>query len=129
MLGAIPSSDSCSSLNRFGPSSSAATTRRVQRSPTRDSASASGEWVRPVTSGMLTCIEQVTSVLSQIQQEIVAASELVGPSVVGLGRGWGRGSGVVVAPGRVLTNAHVLRGDEVAVRVRGGDLVVGRVIG
>ena len=39
-----------------------------------------------------------------------------GPSVIGLGRGWGRGSGVVIGDGRVLTNAHVLRGDEVAVR-------------
>ena len=42
-LGAIPSSSSCSSLKRFSPSSSAATTSRVQRSPTRASASASGE--------------------------------------------------------------------------------------
>jgi serine protease Do len=39
----------------------------------------------------------------------------VGPAVVGLGRGWGRGSGVVIAPGRVVTNAHNLRGDEVEV--------------
>ena len=47
---------------------------------------------------------------------IRATAERVGPAVVGLGRGWGRGSGVVVGAGRVLTNAHNLRGDEVTVR-------------
>ena len=49
--------------------------------------------------------------------------------MVGLGRGWGRGSGVVVAPGRVLTNAHVLRGDEVAVTFADGETRLGRVAG
>jgi serine protease Do len=53
----------------------------------------------------------------------------VGPAVAGLGRGWGRGSGVVIAPGQVLTNAHVLRGEEVAVGIGGGDAVHGRVAG
>ncbi len=72
---------------------------------------------------------QVTPLLEQIQQEIVGTAERIGPSVVGLGRGWGRGSGVVVAEGRVLTNAHVLRGEEVAVRLPGGDSVAGRVAG
>ena len=70
----------------------------------------------------------MASLLEQLSQEIAGAAERVGPSVVGLGRGWGRGSGVIVAPGRVLTNAHVLRGQEVAVRV-GGDAVPGRVVG
>ena len=41
--------------------------------------------------------------------------------MVGLGRGWGRGSGVVSTPGQVLTVAHVLRGDEVAVTFADGD--------
>ena len=49
--------------------------------------------------------------------------------MVGLGRGWGRGSGVVIAEGRVLTNAHVLRGDEVAVRRGDGEVALGRVAG
>ncbi len=66
--------------------------------------------------------------LDELQETIGAIRERVGPSVVGLGRGWGRGSGVVVARGRVLTNAHVLRGDEVAV-TRGGEVVLGRVAG
>ena len=78
---------------------------------------------------MVTCDVQVTSVLEQLAEEIRGAEARVGPSVVGLGRGWGRGSGVVVAPGRVLTNAHVLRGQEVAVRLRSGDAVAGTVVG
>jgi len=49
--------------------------------------------------------------------------------VIGLGRGWGRGSGVVIAPGRVLTSAHVLRGDEVAVRRGDGEVALGSVAG
>jgi serine protease Do len=66
--------------------------------------------------------------LDELQETIGAVRERVGPSVVGLGRGWGRGSGVVVADGRVLTNAHVLRGDEVAV-TRRDEMVMGRVAG
>jgi serine protease Do len=69
------------------------------------------------------------TVLDELQAAVVATAERVGPSVVGLGRGWGRGSGVVVAPQRVLTNAHVLRGDEVAVTRADGEIVHGRVAG
>ena len=57
----------------------------------------------------------MNEVLAALQRAVTEAAERVGPAVVGLGRGWGRGSGVVVAPGQVLTVAHVLRGDEVAV--------------
>jgi serine protease Do len=67
--------------------------------------------------------------LDELQTAIAAAAERVGPSVVGLGRGWGRGSGVVIAEGRVLTNAHVLRGEEVAVRRADGEVALGRVAG
>jgi serine protease Do len=64
-----------------------------------------------------------------LQAAVTGASERVGPAVIGLGRGWGRGSGVVVAEGRILTNAHVLRGDEVAVRRNEGEVVLGHVAG
>jgi serine protease Do len=47
--------------------------------------------------------------LSSTQQTIASTAERVGPSVVGIGRGWGLGSGVVIADGRVLTSAHNLR--------------------
>ncbi len=58
-----------------------------------------------------------------------AVAARVGPAVAGLGRGWGHGSGVVVADGVVLTSAHVLRGPEVAVSVGGAPAVHGRVTG
>jgi len=58
-------------------------------------------------------------VLQDIGRAVGQTAEKLGPAVVGLGRGWGRGSGVVIAPDTVLTNAHVLRGDEVAVRLAG----------
>src|SRR5688500_11494384 len=70
-----------------------------------------------------------TAVLEALEEAVAAAAERVGPAVVGLGRGWGRGSGVVIADGRVLTNAHVLRGDEVAVRRADGEVALGRVAG
>src|SRR3954470_6862101 len=57
----------------------------------------------------------MSSVLPELQTTISGVAERVGPSVVGLGRGWGRGSGVVIAPGHVLTSAHNLRGEEVTV--------------
>src|SRR5215208_8523385 len=69
------------------------------------------------------------SVLAELQQAVSDAAERVGPSVVGLGRGWGWGSGVITAAGTVLTNAHVLRGDEVAVSFADGRTEHGRVAG
>jgi len=39
----------------------------------------------------------------------------VGPAVVGLGSGWGSGSGVVIGDGQVVTNAHNLRGPRLGV--------------
>jgi serine protease Do len=53
--------------------------------------------------------------VADLKDFISGAASTVGPSVVGLGRGWGVGSGVVVADGRVLTNAHNLRADETTV--------------
>jgi serine protease Do len=68
-------------------------------------------------------------VLEALQQAVVQAAERVGPAVVGLGRGWGRGSGVVYGPGHVLTCAHVLRGEEVSVTFGDGRAEHGRVAG
>jgi serine protease Do len=55
------------------------------------------------------------AVLDSLQEAIAGAAERVGPSVVGLGRGWGLGSGVVIGDGHVLTNAHNARRDQVTV--------------
>lgn len=69
------------------------------------------------------------STITDIQDAIASAAERVGPAVVGFGRGWGRGSGVVVAPGRVLTNAHNLRGAEITVNFADGRRETGTVAG
>lgn len=69
------------------------------------------------------------SVLEEFEQAVGQVASQVGPAVVGIGRGWGRGSGVVVAEGRVVTNAHNLRGDEVTVVFADGRSEVGRVQG
>jgi serine protease Do len=69
------------------------------------------------------------SVLNELQSAVAGAADTVGPSVVGLGRGWGRGSGVITVAGTVLTNAHVLRGEEVAVTFADGRTEHGRVAG
>jgi serine protease Do len=55
------------------------------------------------------------AVLDSLQEAIAGTAERVGPSVVGLGRGWGLGSGVVIGDGHVLTNAHNARRDQVTV--------------
>src|SRR5262245_51468045 len=71
----------------------------------------------------------MNQVLEAIQEAVRGAADQVGPGVVGLGRGWGRGSGVVIGDGRVLTAAHVLRGDEVTVTFGDGRSAAGRVLG
>src|SRR5438477_6744309 len=68
------------------------------------------------------------SAVTDFQSAIAAAAERVGPAVVGLGRGWGLGSGVVIANDTVLTTAHGLRSDEPTVLVE-GERRPGRVAG
>jgi S1-C subfamily serine protease len=68
------------------------------------------------------------SVIEELQAAVADVAERVGPSIVGIGRGT-RGSGVVIASGKVLTNAHNLRGDEVTVTFADGRRVVGKVAG
>jgi serine protease Do len=48
------------------------------------------------------------STLTETETTLKDAAARYGPSIVGLGRGWGTGSGVVIAPGQVLTVAHAL---------------------
>jgi serine protease Do len=67
------------------------------------------------------------TLLEELEATVQEVAERVGPAVVGLGRGWGVGSGVVVAPGRVLTNAHNLRHDESTVTFADGRRESGRV--
>ena len=67
--------------------------------------------------------------LQQLETSLQGISQKVGPSVVGVGHRWGAGSGVVVAPGRILTNAHNLRGDEVTLTLSSGETTRGSVAG
>ncbi len=67
--------------------------------------------------------------LLEAERLIRRAAECVGPAVVGLGRGWGRGSGVVVAPGRVLASAHAVREQEVTIAFHDGRRAEGAVVG
>jgi serine protease Do len=68
------------------------------------------------------------SVIDDLQASISAVSSKVSPSVVGIGARR-RGSGVVLADGKVLTNAHNIRGDEVTITFADGRSTRGRVAG
>jgi S1-C subfamily serine protease len=67
--------------------------------------------------------------LKEIEESVRSAATTVGRSVVGVGDRWSIGSGVVVAPGKVLTNAHNIRRAEVAVTFHDGRSATGRVTG
>jgi S1-C subfamily serine protease len=69
------------------------------------------------------------TVLEELETAIQSAADRVGPAVIGLGGGWGIGSGVVIAAGRVLTNAHNLRHEETTVTFHDGRQAPGRVVG
>jgi serine protease Do len=68
-------------------------------------------------------------VLDGIQEEIQRIAERVGNAVVGIGQRWGVGSGVVLGKDQILTNAHNVRGNEVAVTFPDGHTADGRVLG
>ena len=69
------------------------------------------------------------AILDEIQQTIRQLAEGAGSSVVGIGQRWGVGSGVVLSAGRVLTNAHNVRGDQVTVTFADGRTAEGTVAG
>jgi serine protease Do len=74
-------------------------------------------------------MEVAMGALDGIQEEIQGVAEQVGKAVVGIGQRWGVGSGVVLAKGQILTNAHNVRGDEVSVTFPDGHTATGRVLG
>ena len=69
------------------------------------------------------------AILDEIQANIRQLADGAGPSVVGIGQRWGVGSGIVLADGRVLTNAHNVRGDQVTVTFADGRTADGSVAG
>jgi serine protease Do len=67
--------------------------------------------------------------LDEIQSAVAGISERVGPSVVGVVDGWSHGSGVVIGPGRILTNAHNVRGEEMTAAFADGRTARATVLG
>jgi serine protease Do len=68
------------------------------------------------------------SALDELSQSLTGLAGSITPSVVGIGSRL-RGSGVVIADGQVLTNAHNIRGEEVTVTFSDGRSSTGRLAG
>ena len=69
------------------------------------------------------------TILDEIGASIRQLAEGAGTSVVGIGQRWGAGSGIVLGEGKVLTNAHNVRGDQVTVTFADGRDAEGTVAG
>ena len=69
------------------------------------------------------------SVLREVQESIKGVRGKLEQAVVGVGNHRGIGSGVVIADGKILTNAHNLRGDEVTVTFHDGRSESASVVG
>src|SRR5215217_1399899 len=69
------------------------------------------------------------SAIQELAEATRTVAEQVAPSVVRIGRDGGRGCGVVVGEGRVVTNAHNLRGHEVTVTFADGRVATATVGG
>lgn len=69
------------------------------------------------------------SALEEMEAAVRGAADRAWNSVVGVGQRWGVGSGVVLKEGKVLTNAHNLRGDPIAVTFADGRTEEGRLAG
>jgi serine protease Do len=68
------------------------------------------------------------SFTDDLQSTLTSLAERLGPSVVGIGSRQ-RGSGLVLGDGKVLTNAHNIRGEEVTVTFADGRSTRGHVAG
>jgi serine protease Do len=69
------------------------------------------------------------SVVQDLEEAAARVVDRAGRAVVSVGRARGRGAGVVVADGVVVTNAHNLRGDEVTITFADGRSLIGSVAG
>ncbi|MBA2530013.1 MAG: trypsin-like peptidase domain-containing protein [Euzebyales bacterium] len=70
----------------------------------------------------------MANVLNEIAEAAVRVTERAGTAVVAIGRS-GRGAGIVVAVGRVLTNAHNLRDRTTTVTFADGRALQGALVG
>ena len=71
----------------------------------------------------------MAGVLEDLEAATTGVAERIGPAVVGIGQGWGLGSGVVVADGVVLTNAHNVHDPGVTLIFADGRTVEGQLSG
>jgi S1-C subfamily serine protease len=69
------------------------------------------------------------SIVEEFQTAARTVVEAAGPATVRIGRDGGRGVGVVIAEGIVVTNAHNLRGHQVTVTFAEGRVATGEVRG
>ena len=69
------------------------------------------------------------TIFDEVQAAIAGLAGNAGPSVVGIGHRRGAGSGIVLGEGRVLTNAHNIRGTQVTVTFADGRTAEGTVTG
>jgi serine protease Do len=69
------------------------------------------------------------ALMAEIRETISSIGAKVGPSLVGVGQRWGVGSGVVVGAGKVLTNAHNIRGEQLTITFADGRTVTGAIAG
>ena len=69
------------------------------------------------------------TIFDEVQASIARLAEDAGPSVAGIGQRWGIGSGIVLGAGRVLTNAHNVRGSQATVTFADGRTAEGNVTG
>ena len=69
------------------------------------------------------------TIFDEIQASIARLAENAGSSVAGIGQRWGVGSGIVLGAGRVLTNAHNVRGSQATVTFADGRTAEGNVTG
>jgi len=68
------------------------------------------------------------SAIEELEGTVETAAQSFGPAVVGVGRGWGLGSGFVFEVGRVLTRLHSLHPDEVSVTFGDSRRETGRLL-
>jgi serine protease Do len=69
------------------------------------------------------------ALVEELQEAAGRVVAQAAPAVVRIGRGWGRGAGIVVADGIVVTNAHNLRGQETTVTFADGRTATAAVTG
>jgi serine protease Do len=67
--------------------------------------------------------------MAEFEQSVRSVADKAGPSVVGIGNRWAVGSGIVAGPGKVVTNAHNVRREEITVTFADGRRASGRAAG